>query len=170
MYVDTYFTNAAPPCSSPTITKIAIELCLFLNAKEILTPQKEKNNRKQNVVEIGSGAGLAAIYAASCGANVLATDGNIEVLDLLMKNVKENSQVTQTGGNVKTTQWMWGNEKQFETICEKMPQVDLLMGSDVIFEVKENSLFDLKKVLLQCKNAFPKMQIILSYNSRDLQR
>ena len=81
---------------------------------------------KRNVVEMGAGCGLAGLVASHVGAHqVILTDGNEIVLDLLRQNC-------QSTVNVKTLKLIWGDRENLSTVLRDMTHVDVVIAADVV--------------------------------------
>jgi predicted nicotinamide N-methyase len=82
--------------------------------------------RKRNVVEMGAGCGLAGLVASHVGAHqVILTDGNEIVLDLLRQNC-------QSTVNVKTLKLIWGDRENLSNVLRDMTHVDVVIAADVV--------------------------------------
>ncbi|KAI5858817.1 putative methyltransferase-domain-containing protein [Tricharina praecox] len=81
----------------------------------------------QRVLELGAGTGVVALVAARCGAeDVLATDGDEGVCDVLRENVGRNG----LGGRVRVEQRQWGGKRD-------VPEdVQLVVGADVTYDAE----------------------------------
>lgn len=73
-------------------------------------------------LEVGSGAGLAGILAASRGAAATLTDGSSRALELAQRNA------TRNGVHVHTKHLDW-----FEP-WETFPEFDLVLAADVVYD------------------------------------
>jgi predicted nicotinamide N-methyase len=80
--------------------------------------------RGREVVDLGTGSGIVAIAAASCGARrVVAVDIDTVALEVAQANAREN------GVRIE--------------VAERMPvRCDLLIASDVLYEAREQVLND----------------------------
>jgi len=101
--------------------------CLLLTRLlDALTKQSPKWLENKTVVELGCGVGLASISAAKLGATrVLATDGNVNVIELAKQNVNRN----QVGDIVETTTLQWG----FLDAVDYANVADVVIGSDLTY-------------------------------------
>ena len=80
--------------------------------------------RGQRVVELGCGLGLPSLAAARAGAEVLATDVDLDALDLLGRNAELNDLVLETAA----IDW-----NRPDDLLERAP-FDLVIASDVLYE------------------------------------
>jgi predicted nicotinamide N-methyase len=76
------------------------------------------------VVELGCGLGLPSLAAARAGADVLATDGEAEALELLHRNAQENGLSVATA----VVEWAAADE-----LVARAP-FDLVLAADVLYE------------------------------------
>jgi predicted nicotinamide N-methyase len=83
--------------------------------------------RKRNVVEMGAGCGLAGLVASHVDANqVILTDGNDVVLDLLQRNSESRA------ANVKALKLIWGDGENLSRVLKDMMHVDVVIAADVV--------------------------------------
>jgi predicted nicotinamide N-methyase len=80
--------------------------------------------RGLRVVELGCGLALPSIAAARAGATVLATDGDVEALELLARNAEANGVQVETA----TIDWKDPGE-----LLARAP-FDLVLAADVLYE------------------------------------
>ena len=80
--------------------------------------------RGLRVVELGCGLGVPSIAAARGGAEVIATDGDIDALGLVGRNAEAN------GVEVETAALDWADPDE---LVERGP-FDLVLASDVLYE------------------------------------
>lgn len=101
--------------------------CLLLTRLlDALTRQSPSWLDNKTVVELGCGAGLASISAAKLGASqVLATDGNSDVVELAKQNVNRN----QVGERMEATTLQWG----FLDAVDYADIADVVIGSDLTY-------------------------------------
>jgi predicted nicotinamide N-methyase len=76
------------------------------------------------VVELGCGLGIPSIAAARGGAEVIATDGDIDALGLVRRNAEEN------GVELERVAVDWGDPDE---LVERGP-FDIVLASDVLYE------------------------------------
>jgi protein-lysine N-methyltransferase EEF2KMT len=77
----------------------------------------------KNILELGSGTGLASIIASKKGANVLATDGSEIVVSRLRSNFELNCV------NADTSNLWWGEPDE---ILER--KWDYIIGADITYD------------------------------------
>lgn len=92
----------------------------------------EQDIQGKNILELGSGTGLAGIIAAKKGSKVMATDGSERVVSTLRGNFKRNDIAADT-----SVLW-WGEEND---ILER--KWDLILGADITYD--EDICSDLAK-------------------------
>jgi predicted nicotinamide N-methyase len=78
----------------------------------------------KRVVELGCGLGVPSIAAARRGAEVIATDGDIDALALVKRNAKAN------GAELETAAVDWADPDE---LVERGP-FDLVLASDILYE------------------------------------
>jgi predicted nicotinamide N-methyase len=76
------------------------------------------------VVELGCGLGVPSLAAARAGADVVATDGSAEALELVERNAREN------GLGVATARVDWADAGE---LVARGP-FDLVLAADVLYE------------------------------------
>jgi predicted nicotinamide N-methyase len=86
----------------------------------------------RRVVELGCGLGVPSLAAARGGADVLATDGDEEALELLELNAREN------GLRVATARVDW---EAADALVARGP-FDLVLAADVLYERASRSLLE----------------------------
>jgi predicted nicotinamide N-methyase len=79
----------------------------------------------ERVVELGCGLALPSLAAARAGADVLATDGDDEALELVDRNARENGL-----NSVETACVDWGDA---DALVARGP-FDLVLAADVLYE------------------------------------
>ena len=85
--------------------------------------------RDERVLELGAGLGLCGIVAHKLGARqVLATDGDVDVLENLRYNLDQNADCSST---VACPQLVWGkNLSEFEQVHD---QQGVILATDVFY-------------------------------------
>ena len=81
--------------------------------------------RGHNVVELGAGCGLVGMAASYYCNEVVLTDGNEIVMDLLCKNAESKD-------NVSATAFTWGTRSDLHAILERVGCVDVVVAADVV--------------------------------------
>jgi predicted nicotinamide N-methyase len=84
----------------------------------------ERSLDGRRVVELGCGLGVPSLVAASLGADVLATDGEEEALEMAERNAREN------GVELASARVEWNAADQ---LCARAP-FDLALAADVLYE------------------------------------
>lgn len=125
----------------------------------------------KRVVELGTGPGLGAIAAALCNnvQEVIATDGDAQLLTLTQENFDLNMNSINTTNNdtpdvrsrCRCEVLLWGNEPQAVAL---KPPFDVILAADCAAVVYENAFRDLISTLsiLSDENSL----ILLSYHRR----
>jgi len=132
---------------------------------------KKESFKNKNILELGSGTGLVGICAAILGGNVIATDYEDSVLNLLKRNAENNSKTFEYT-YIKTVEdlnqlfgkenclyiekLVWGSD-----IPDSIKNIkfDIILGSDLIYYP-----YLLKKLLPTIQNVTQKnTEIIFSY-------
>lgn len=108
---------------------------------EYLQREEPHNLKQKCVVEIGSGLGLVSIVASYLNATkVIATDGDVNLFPMIMRNMKINGVSAQYSNEIKDKVLIlpltWGNETEIKHVKNSCPDglVDILLGADVVFE------------------------------------
>ncbi|GAB5370975.1 hypothetical protein AAMO2058_001539300 [Amorphochlora amoebiformis] len=83
--------------------------------------------QKTNILELGCGLGLVAIAAAKRGANVIASDRQLEALAL----AEENSTRNKTKMMVRAVDWV--NTRHRQALLNE--DIDLVLGAAVIYHI-----------------------------------
>lgn len=119
----------------------------------------------KRVVELGTGPGLVAVAAAMLGAaEVVATDGDEELLSLTEENLNDN--VTRIAGEdvrrrCRVSQLMWGDSEAVEAM---QPPFDVVLAADVAALVYEEHFSGLVSSLAGLSNE--NSIILLAYHRR----
>ena len=127
--------------------------------------------KDKTVLELGAGLGYCSIVAHHLGAkNVLATDGDIDVLENLQNNINENASTrtdenddsyyedSKTDGIVQPNliscpQLIWGEDLQ--KFKDEYGQQQVMMGTDVLyFPACVNPLWETVTELLEKDGLF----------------
>lgn len=110
----------------------AVLLCHYL-----LSPPGKNSIMGHHVLELGSGTGLCAVVAARAPATqVIATDYDQKVLDLLEKNLKKN---LSDQFRYEVAKLAWGCEEDLTELREKLFKAcekrswQSIIASDVIY-------------------------------------
>lgn len=85
---------------------------------------EEETLRGLRVVELGCGLAAPSIAAARGGADVIATDGDSDALELVVRNAEANDV------QVEIDMVDWGDPDEFV----KRGPFDLVLGSDILYE------------------------------------
>ncbi|KAL6008122.1 hypothetical protein ACLOJK_033628 [Asimina triloba] len=88
----------------------------------------------KKVLELGCGcAGICSMVAVGSADLVVATDGDVEALDLLRQNIAVNLEPVSINKLV-TKQLEWGNENHIKAVKEFNPEgFQVIIGTDVIY-------------------------------------
>jgi predicted nicotinamide N-methyase len=81
--------------------------------------------RGRRVIELGCGLAVPSFAAARAGAEVLATDGSDEALELVERNIEK------TGLPVETARLEWGEP---DKLMKKRAPFDVVLAADVLYE------------------------------------
>ncbi|XP_054827927.1 protein N-lysine methyltransferase METTL21D [Eublepharis macularius] len=111
---------------------------------------------RKAVLELGAGAGLVGLMAATLGANVTVTDLE-EVQDLLKMNIEKNQHLVT--GSIQAKVLKWGEE-----LTGFLPTPDYILMADCIYY--EESLEPLIKTLRDLSG--PQTHIICCYEERTI--
>lgn len=119
-----------------------------------------------SLIELGSGIGITGILCSRFCKEVVLTDHNDEVLEIIKKNIEMQS-CSGNGDAVLTAEKLeWGNHDHLSNIIEKHPVgFDLILGADICFQQSSiPCLFDTVEKLLRMQAN--KCRFILAYVSR----
>ncbi|KAL0926234.1 hypothetical protein M5K25_002447 [Dendrobium thyrsiflorum] len=86
-----------------------------------------------SIIELGSGVGITGILCSRFCSEVVLTDHNDEVLEILRKNiVLESSSGNLISSGLNAEKLEWGNCDQLGQILQKYPGgFDLILGADI---------------------------------------
>jgi SAM-dependent methyltransferase len=93
--------------------------------------QSKENAAATRMLELGCGPGLVSMVGASLGltSQVIATDGNPDVVQLAKENIRDNSQYYWNDTTVEAQELSWG---PWDAV-DFADSVDLLVGSDLTY-------------------------------------
>ncbi|XP_020571761.1 protein N-lysine methyltransferase METTL21A isoform X1 [Phalaenopsis equestris] len=120
-----------------------------------------------SVIELGSGVGITGILCSRFCKEVVLTDHNDEVLEILKQNIKlESSSGNLISSGLSAEKLEWGNCDEMGQILQKYPKgFDLILGADICFQQSSVPLlFRTVEVLLRSRAGDCKF--ILAYVSR----
>lgn len=119
-----------------------------------------------SVVELGSGIGITGILCSRFCKEVVLTDHNDEVLEIIKKNIELQSCSENAHAVLTAEKLEWGNSDHLSGIIEKHPGgFDLVLGADICFQQSSIScLFDTVERIVRIQAG--KCRFILAYVSR----
>ncbi|XP_010907990.1 uncharacterized protein [Elaeis guineensis] len=119
-----------------------------------------------SVIELGSGVGITGILCSRFCREVVLTDHNEEVLEIMKKNIKLHLSSESSSPALTAEKLEWGNSVQISEILQKHPGgFDLVLGADICFQQSSIPLlFDTVEKLLRFQEG--KCRFILAYVSR----
>lgn len=119
-----------------------------------------------SVIELGSGIGITGILCSHFCKEVVLTDHNDEVLEIINKNIELQSCSENAHAVLTSEKLEWGNSDHLSSIIEKHPGgFDLVLGADICFQQSSIScLFDTVERIVRIKAG--KCRFILAYVSR----
>lgn len=82
----------------------------------------------RTVLELGCGLALPALVAARLGARVIACDAHPDVPPFLARNTALSNTA------IEYMQVDWSDPAQLASLCERVGAVDLVVGSDLLYE------------------------------------
>ncbi|XP_007237383.1 methyltransferase-like protein 23 [Astyanax mexicanus] len=103
--------------------------CAVVLAQYVWTAREKLQNKA--VLELGAGVSLPGVVAAKCGARVILSDS--AELPLCLNNCKRSCKVNNLAG-VPVVGLTWG---QVTSELLSLPQVDVILGSDVFYEPED---------------------------------
>ncbi|CAL1273610.1 unnamed protein product [Larinioides sclopetarius] len=107
------------------------------------------------IIDIGSGTGVAGLFAAALGAEVILTDLP-EVIPLLEKNIEQNKNIIKGAATASVLEW--------GKLDKNFPIPDLILVSDCIYY--DMSVEKLVPTLVELSDA--NTEILISYEDRVL--
>lgn len=119
-----------------------------------------------SVIELGSGIGITGILCSRFCKEVVLTDHNDEVLEIIRKNIELQSCSEKAHAVLTAEKLEWGNSDHLSGIIEKHPGgFDLVLGADICFQQSSIScLFDTVEKIVRIQAG--KCRFILAYVSR----
>ncbi|KAF7014533.1 unnamed protein product [Triticum aestivum] len=119
-----------------------------------------------SLIELGSGIGITGILCSRFCKEVVLTDHNDEVLEIIKKNIEMQSCSGNADAVLTAEKLEWGNHDHLSNIIEKHPVgFDLILGADICFQQASiPCLFDTVEKLLRMQAN--KCRFILAYVSR----
>lgn len=120
----------------------------------------------RSLIELGSGIGITGILCSRFCKEVVLTDHNDEVLEIIKKNIEMQSCSGNADAVLTAEKLEWGNHDHLSNIIEKHPVgFDLILGADICFQQASiPCLFDTVEKLLRMQAN--KCRFILAYVSR----
>lgn len=110
----------------------------------------------KNVLELGAGAGLSGVVAYQFAKNVVITDGNDIVYDLILKNVQMHQRDASLSGRL----FLWGREEALKLMDALPFQIDIIIGADIIFWPQ--SIVGLAETIAEFTKRNPATQIYIA--------
>ncbi|XP_074576819.1 uncharacterized protein LOC141833310 isoform X2 [Curcuma longa] len=121
-----------------------------------------------SIIELGSGVGITGILCSRFCSEIVLTDHNVEVLEIIRKNIELQSSLDDPSSAVlrRALKLEWGNSDQLSKILQEHPAgFDLVLGADICFQQSSiPPLFSTVEELLHFKGG--KCKFILAYVSR----
>ncbi|KAJ1292125.1 hypothetical protein BS78_02G368500 [Paspalum vaginatum] len=119
-----------------------------------------------SVIELGSGVGITGILCSRFCKEVVLTDHNDEVLEIIKKNIELQSCSENTQAVLTAKKLEWGDSDHISSIIEEHPGgFDLILGADICFQQSSISpLFDTVERIIRIKAG--KCRFALAYVSR----
>ncbi|MQM09823.1 hypothetical protein Taro_042703 [Colocasia esculenta] len=120
-----------------------------------------------SVIELGSGVGITGILCRRFCHQVVLTDHNDEVLEILKKNIElQASSVSPYTSGLMAEKLEWGNVDHVSQILQKYPSgFDIILGADICFQQASIPLlFSTVEKLLSIHDG--QCRFILAYVSR----
>lgn len=120
----------------------------------------------RSVIELGSGVGITGVLCSRFCREVVVTDHNDEVLEILKKNIELHLSSEPSSPGLTAEKLEWGNSVQVGQILQKHPKgFDLILGADICFQQSSIPLlFDTVDQFLHFQEG--KCRFILAYVSR----
>jgi hypothetical protein len=88
--------------------------------------------KDHSIIELGSGVGITGILCSRFCKEVVLTDHNDEVLEIIKKNIEMQSCSGNANAVLTAEKLEWGNYVHISNIIEKHPSgFDLILGADI---------------------------------------
>ncbi|KAH7667289.1 Lysine methyltransferase protein [Dioscorea alata] len=129
--------------------------------------QNSEMLKGRSVIELGSGIGVTGILCSRFCDEVVLTDHNDEVLEILNKNIElQSSSGNSSYAGLTAEKLEWGNKDDIEQILQKHPRgFDIILGADICFQQSSIPLlFDTVERILQFRAG--QCRFVLAYVSR----
>ncbi|XP_042436855.1 protein N-lysine methyltransferase METTL21A-like isoform X1 [Zingiber officinale] len=120
-----------------------------------------------SIIELGSGIGITGILCSRFCREIVLTDHNVEVLEIIRKNIELQSSLDDPcSAGLSALKLEWGNSDQLSKILQEHPAgFDLVLGADICFQQSSiPPLFNTVEKLLLFRGG--KCKFILAYVSR----
>ncbi|KAL0213107.1 hypothetical protein RCL1_006733 [Eukaryota sp. TZLM3-RCL] len=118
-------------------------------------------SQQYNVLELGCGLALPSFVVSHYVHNVVPTDGNPEVLDLISHNIKANANIQSNP--IFPRFLCWNNESHINTLISEFGHFDCIIGADVAYDISTlQPLFETAYKLLTVNGIF-----ILSFITKE---
>ncbi|XP_047067706.1 protein N-terminal and lysine N-methyltransferase efm7-like [Lolium rigidum] len=120
----------------------------------------------RSIIELGSGIGITGILCSRFCKEVVLTDHNDEVLEIIKKNIELQSSSENAEAVLTAEKLEWGNNDHISNIMKEHPVgFDLIVGADICFQQSSiPCLFDTVEKFLRMQGG--KCRFILAYVSR----
>ncbi|XP_020691900.1 protein N-lysine methyltransferase METTL21A isoform X2 [Dendrobium catenatum] len=175
---DSFFVNRDYELTTFNFGNSALQLfCLRSSSRQLVWPGAVllnnylSGNPKMleglSIIELGSGVGITGILCSRFCSEVVLTDHNEEVLEILRKNIAlESSFGNLISSGLNAEKLEWGNRDQLGQILQKYRGgFDLILGADICFQQSSVPvLFRTVEILLRSQAG--KCRFILAYVSR----
>lgn len=151
LHIDIFCSTAASTdfdLTGQILWPVSILLSHYLASK-----QGQEIVKGRNVVELGAGCGLAGITAAYFCNQVVITDGEEVIMDLLKKN-------EECRDNITALPFWWGVRKDLNNIFDSLEHsVDVVVAADVVQwpTVVEPLLHSVKALLWNSRSERPSL-------------
>eukprot|EP00747_Dinoflagellata_sp_TGD_P096942 gnl/TRDRNA2_/TRDRNA2_166985_c0_seq3.p1 gnl/TRDRNA2_/TRDRNA2_166985_c0~~gnl/TRDRNA2_/TRDRNA2_166985_c0_seq3.p1 ORF type:complete len:345 (-),score=56.72 gnl/TRDRNA2_/TRDRNA2_166985_c0_seq3:18-1004(-) len=101
-------------------------LAQIAEVKELIGPKRWDSWRGKSGVELGAGLGLPSIVATNLGAEMIATDGDDAVLQLLGTNMQRNAP------SCRVEKLYWGSAEPLAALGLRQ-EPDFVLAADVVY-------------------------------------
>jgi len=140
------------------IWPVSTHLCKFIFNNPSMFAGKK-------VLEFGSGTGLVGIACNIAGAELTLLTDLFEGLPMCQENVNFNRTSLKSNSKLVVEELFWGNKDHMQSILTEYGEMNVLIGSDVIYHQSPEALAALVDSIVAMSN--PNTTFVLAYEYRE---